>query len=148
MLLYNLIAVIPTIISITAADLNQRHQPFSLRLDEIILRLQARQRFIDKHTVTELNENIFSPTAWTASVVDLNTSRCGQEFSQLLNGMEQEEKWAIKIVDAWGKPLPSGLLTGNLYWMSNYDECVDKLYQPEDKSFVQQPFDSQYCKYL
>ncbi len=54
----------------------------------------------------------------------------------------------MKLIDAWGKSLPSGLLTGNTYLVGNYDECLDALYQIEDKSFLQQPFDSQYCKYL
>ena len=148
MLLYSLITTLSTIICIIATDSNQNHQPFSLRLDQIISSLIERQKFSGQHPITELDENLFSITAWTANVVNLNTSQCGQQFSALLNGTLQKEKWAMKLIDAWGKPLPSGLLTGNLYWMGNYAECMDDLYQVEDKSFLQQPFDSQYCKYI
>jgi len=96
--------------------------------------------FFHQHSITDLDENIFSPTTWAAAVTDLNTSRCGQELSDLLNGTRQKEKWTMKLIDAWSKPLPSGLLTGNLYWMGNYDECLDALYQIEDQFFPSTTF--------
>ncbi|CAF5177198.1 unnamed protein product, partial [Rotaria sp. Silwood1] len=53
--------------------------------------------------------------------------------------------WALKVLDAWGKPLPSGLLKGNTYWVGNYDECIQPMYSPNNKTFLSQPFDTQYC---
>ncbi len=146
--LYGLITVTFTLVCITSAKSNENYQPFSRRFDQVIFRVEEGQKFLHRHPITDLDENIFSPTTWAAGVADLNTSRCGQELADLLNGTQQKQKWAMKLIDAWGKPLPSGLLTGNLYWLGNYDECLDDLYQIEDKSFLQQPFDAQYCKYL
>ncbi|CAF3060708.1 unnamed protein product [Rotaria sp. Silwood2] len=51
----------------------------------------------------------------------------------------------MKVFDAWGKPLPSGLLKGNVFWLGNYDECINPLYQINNKSFVRQLIDTQYC---
>lgn len=76
------------------------------------------------------------------------TSKCEEEFRILVNASLQGEMWALKVLDAWGKPLPSGILTGNVYWIGNYDECVQQLYQPGTKSFIQQPFDTQHCTYF
>jgi hypothetical protein len=148
MLFYSLITVLFTIVCGISTESNENYQPFSQRFDQVIFRVEAQQKFLHRHPITDLDKNIFSPTAWAAGVADLNMSRCSQELADLLNGTQHKQKWAMKLIDAWGKPLPSGLLTGNLYWMGNYDECLDALYQTEDKSFLQQPFDSQYCKYL
>jgi hypothetical protein len=76
------------------------------------------------------------------------TSKCEEEFRILVNASLRREMWALKVLDAWGKPLPSGILKGNVYWTGNYDECVQQLYQPGKKSFVQQPFDTQHCTYF
>jgi len=72
---------------------------------------------------------------------------CEQDFQTIITGALQFETWALKVVDAWGKPLPSGLLRGNVYWTGNYDECVEQMYLPDNKSFVTQPFDTQHCTY-
>ncbi|CAF2710964.1 unnamed protein product [Rotaria sp. Silwood2] len=53
--------------------------------------------------------------------------------------------WALKVLDAWGKPLPSGLLKGNTYWVGDYDECIQPMYLPNNKTFLSQPFNTQYC---
>ena len=71
---------------------------------------------------------------------------CEFELQTLITAASRGELWAIKVFDAWGKPLPSGLLTGNLFSLGNYDECVDLLYQNDNRSFVSQPIDTQYCK--
>ena len=71
---------------------------------------------------------------------------CERDLNRLISAASRRELWALKVFDAWGKPLPSGLLKGNIFWLGNYDECVDQLYEIDNKSFVQQPFDTQYCK--
>jgi hypothetical protein len=76
------------------------------------------------------------------------TNVCEQDFGLFLRAVLKREMWAIKIFDAWGKPLPSGVLSGNVYWMGNYDECLQEMYLPNNKSFVSQPFNTQYCKYI
>ncbi|CAF1056631.1 unnamed protein product [Rotaria sordida] len=75
---------------------------------------------------------------------DLSTT-CERDLEILKTAAFQRQLWAMKVFDAWGKPLPSGLLNGNMYWIGNYDECINPLYQINNKSFVRQPIDTQYC---
>ena len=52
----------------------------------------------------------------------------------------------MKVLDAWGKPLPSGFLRGDIYWIGNYDECVQLMYNSTHKSFIPQPVNTQHCE--
>jgi hypothetical protein len=72
---------------------------------------------------------------------------CEQDFQPIIDGALQFDTWALKVVDAGGKLLLSGLLRGNLFWTGNYDECVEEMYLSDNKSFVPQPFDTQHCMY-
>jgi hypothetical protein len=64
----------------------------------------------------------------------------------LIEAATNRQLWALKVLDSWGKPLPSGLLKGNLYWSGDYDECIEPLYQYTNKSFLKQPFNTRYCE--
>jgi len=92
MSLYGLITVIFTIVCVISAESNENYQPFSLRFDQVIFRIEVGQKFLHRHPITDLDENIFSPTTWAAGVVDLNTSRCSQELADLLYGIQQKVK--------------------------------------------------------
>ncbi|CAF0747409.1 unnamed protein product [Adineta steineri] len=76
------------------------------------------------------------------------TNVCEQNFEIILQGVLKRDMWAMKILDAWGKPLPSGILSGHVHWMGNYDECLQQIYLPTNKSFVSQPINTQYCTLL
>jgi hypothetical protein len=89
---YGLITVIFTIVYVISAESNQNYQPFSLRLDQVIFQVEAGQKFLHQHPITDHDENIFSPTTWAAGVADLNTSRCVQELADLLNGTQQKKR--------------------------------------------------------
>lgn len=58
-----------------------------------------------------------------------------------------KETWPRKVLDAWGKPLPSSILKDNMYSVGDYDECVNPMYDPANKSFIYQPFDTQHCMF-
>ena len=73
------------------------------------------------------------------------TTQCDRDFALILEAVAKRDLWALKTIDAWGKPLPSGILKGNVFWIGNYDECLHPLYQSTNKSFLSQPFDTQYC---
>ncbi|CAF1071940.1 unnamed protein product [Rotaria sordida] len=73
------------------------------------------------------------------------TTQCEQDFLILVEAALSRDLWALKLFDSWGKPLPSGVLKGNMLWTGNYDECLDSLYQPANKTFLSQPFVGQYC---
>ncbi|CAF1070859.1 unnamed protein product [Rotaria sordida] len=70
---------------------------------------------------------------------------CDQDFVELIEAAIRQDRWALKVFDSWGKPLPSGLLVGNFFWIGNYDECIQPIYSPESKTFVKQPFDTLHC---
>ena len=74
------------------------------------------------------------------------TDSCERDLINLVQSASEHQLWALKILDSWGKPLPSGLLKGNLLWTGNYDECLNPLYQYENKSFLSQPLETKYCK--
>lgn len=76
----------------------------------------------------------------------LDATTCGRDLEIFINASLANELWALKTFDSWGKPLPSGILKGNLLWLGNYEECVDGLYQENNRSYVKQPIDTQYCK--
>ncbi|CAF1100702.1 unnamed protein product, partial [Rotaria magnacalcarata] len=73
------------------------------------------------------------------------SAACERDLEILISAASQRQLWALKVLDAWGKPLPSGLLKGNIFWLGNYDECLNPLYQINNKSFLQQPINTQYC---
>jgi hypothetical protein len=80
-----------------------------------------------------------------AALPNNQSTGCEHDLEILINATVKRELWALKVFDAWGKPLPSGLLNGNIFWIGNYDECVNPLYQENNRSFVRQPIDTQYC---
>ena len=124
-----------------------KYQPIPLRLDLAIARFNQYQHF---KLVDILNHvpYVMTPTQISARISSLDSNQttiCEQELGVIVEAALRNELWALKILDAWGKPLPSGILKGNLYWVGNYDECLQQLYLPGNKSFVEQPIDTQYC---
>lgn len=93
--------------------------------------------YLDYNLIPEQMSSLFSSN---------ETNTCEKDFELIFQAAMKREMWAIKIIDAWGKPLPSGVLSGNVYWVGNYDECLQEMYVPNNKSFISQPFDTQYCK--
>jgi hypothetical protein len=85
-------------------------------------------------------------SSYVSSLSDNKTTQCEQDFEIILEAVLKRETWAMKVFDSWGKPLPSGVLKGNIYWTGSYDECIQPMYLPNNKTFVKQPFDTQYCK--
>ncbi|XP_016950512.1 nose resistant to fluoxetine protein 6 [Drosophila biarmipes] len=49
---------------------------------------------------------------------------CLSDLSALMAGLQSGQYWALKMFDAWGS-IPSGLLTGNMYDLGNFDECLN-----------------------
>jgi hypothetical protein len=88
-------------------------------------------------------QNIFKSISYSS--VSNQTDQCQKDFQLMILAASQRQQWALKILDAWGKPLPSGILKGNLFWTGNYDECLQELYLANNKSFLAQPFNAQYC---
>ncbi|XP_013400860.1 O-acyltransferase like protein-like [Lingula anatina] len=51
------------------------------------------------------------------------SSECYEDAFLFLQGLQRGEPWALKLLDAMGKP-ETGIYQGNLMWMGFYDECV------------------------
>ncbi|CAF3744244.1 unnamed protein product [Rotaria sp. Silwood1] len=120
-----------------------------LRFDAIIQRLRG----FYQHYPDIVNDLVNTPIATIRSELLLanisfsnnQSTACERDLEILITAAVQRQLWAMKVFDAWGKPLPSGLLKGNMFWIGNYDECINPLYQINNKSFVRQPIDTQYC---
>jgi hypothetical protein len=124
-----------------------KYQMIPLRLDLAITKFVQYQYFTPVNILNDVPYTITlaQMSARMSSISSNQTTICEQEFGVIIEAALRRDMWALKVIDAWGKPLPSGILKGNLYWTGNYDECLQELYLPENKSFVQQPFDTQYC---
>ncbi|EDV53996.1 nose resistant to fluoxetine protein 6 [Drosophila erecta] len=48
---------------------------------------------------------------------------CLSDLTALIAGLSNGQYWALKMFDSWGSK-PSGLLTGNMYDLGNFDECL------------------------
>ena len=116
-----------------------------LRFDLLIDRLRQYHRY----NYADLLED--ASTFAIDSVLSLpknnQTTQCERDFELLLQAAAKRDLWALKTIDAWGKPLPSGVLKGNTFWIGNYDECLQPLYQTNNKTYLSQPFETQYCEF-
>jgi len=126
-------------------------QIIPFRLDSAIEQLRQQQRYtrLDLNNYADYNLTPKQMRERMSLFLSSNkTNTCEQDFEMILQAALNRDMWAIKVIDAWGKPLPSGILSGNTYWVGNYDECLQDLYVPDNKSFVSQPFNTQYCMYI
>ncbi len=128
---------------------NIQCQMFSIEFNSIINRIRYYQnskidQFVDfDYTITR--DRMFD---YLTSVSNKQISICEEDFQSIINDALRDQIWALKVIDAWGKPLPSGILKGNIYWTGNYDQCIQQLYLPDTKSFVIQPINTQYCMFI
>ena len=142
MLFYLLLISIPNIICF------QDYQTIPLRYDSALNHLKQYRHFNFKNLLDDISSYSLSPEKFFShrSFVSNNqTTQCERDVEIIIEALAKRETWAMKIVDAWGKPLPSGILKGNLYWVGDYDECLKPLYLPTNKTFVPQPVETQYC---
>ncbi|XP_017001505.2 nose resistant to fluoxetine protein 6 [Drosophila takahashii] len=49
---------------------------------------------------------------------------CLSDMSKFMLALQSGQYWALKMIDAWGS-IPSGLFTGNVYDLGNFDECIN-----------------------
>ncbi|CAF1487135.1 unnamed protein product [Rotaria sordida] len=128
--------------------LNTNAQIIPLRFDLVIDRLLRYENFSSTNLINNVDYNL-TPEQMLQSMSSVlsnnNSNPCEQDFDLILRSAMKQETWAMKVVDAWGKPLPSGILKGNVYWVGNYDECINPMYDISKKIFISQPFDTQYC---
>ena len=115
------------------------------RFDLLIGRLRQYQHSDFAHLLDDAST--FAIDSVSSLPSNNQTTQCERDFQLILEAVTKRDLWALKTIDAWGKPLPSGILKGNVFWIGNYDECLHPLYQSTNKSFLSQPFDTQYCEF-
>ncbi|XP_021346852.1 nose resistant to fluoxetine protein 6-like isoform X1 [Mizuhopecten yessoensis] len=65
---------------------------------------------------------------------------CSAALDVLVVEVKEQKTWALKMIDAWGKP-PSGILTGNTHMRGSFDQCL--AVQPEIEKGT--PFATTFC---
>jgi hypothetical protein len=125
------------------------YQTIPLRYEAAINHLKQFQQsnlidLLDRSSTYSITSNKIS--SYISLVSNNQTTECERDFDISVQALLKRETWAMKVFDAWGKPLPSGVLKGNVYWVGSYDECLQPMYLMNNKTFVAQPFDTQYCK--
>jgi hypothetical protein len=145
MLFLLLLFLIPNIIC------HQDYQTIPLRYEAAINYLKQVQHsnFIDLlNDVPTYSITSNKISSFSSLFADNTTTECERDFEILVEAATKRDIWALKIFDAWGKPLPSGALKGNVYWVGDYDECLHPMYLTNNKTFVSQPFETQHCELI
>ncbi|XP_017046357.1 nose resistant to fluoxetine protein 6 [Drosophila ficusphila] len=50
--------------------------------------------------------------------------QCLSDMAQFMLAFTSGQYWALKMIDSWGT-IPSGIFTGNVYDLGNFDECIN-----------------------
>ncbi|XP_031636343.1 nose resistant to fluoxetine protein 6-like isoform X2 [Contarinia nasturtii] len=58
------------------------------------------------------------------SLNNFKNKKCLIELEAIQNGLITRERWALQIVDSWGK-LPSGIFSGNTHDFGSYFQCLE-----------------------
>jgi hypothetical protein len=137
-----LLFLIPNIIC------HQDYQTIPLRYEAAINYLQQLQHsnFIDLVDDVSTYSITSDKISSYISLFSNNETQCERDFDLIVQALLKREMWALKVIDAWGKPLPSSILKGNIYWVGDYDECLHPMYLISNKTFLSQPLDTKYCE--
>ncbi|CAF1432064.1 unnamed protein product, partial [Adineta steineri] len=136
------------LLSISSVVCHREYQTIPLRHDAAI-------NYVIQHQHSNFTSLLDDISTYTIALNEISSyislfsnnevTQCEQDFEIILQAILKRDTWALKVFDAWGKPLPSGILKGNTYWVGSYDECLQPMYLPTNKSFISQPFDTQHC---
>jgi hypothetical protein len=140
MLFLLLLILIPTIVC------REGYQTIPLRYDAAINHLKQYQDYNPIDLLADASRYRITLDEMSSLFASNATTQCERDIELLLEAASRRDMWAIKILDAWGKPLPSGVLKGNIYWVGDYDECLNPMYLTNNKTFLSQPFDTHYCE--
>jgi hypothetical protein len=145
MLFLLLLVLVPNILC------HQDYQTVPLRYEAAINSLKQLQHtnfvaLLDDVSTYSITSDKLS--SYRSLMANNQTTQCERDFNVSVEAFLKRDTWALKTFDAWGKPIPSGILKGNTYWVGDYDECLHPMYVTNNKTFVSQPFDTQYCEYI
>ncbi|XP_016994503.2 nose resistant to fluoxetine protein 6-like [Drosophila takahashii] len=69
---------------------------------------------------------------------------CLDDLAALTAGLQRFQMWALKMMDSWGST-PSGQLTGNLYDLGNFDECLNIRKEISKEGSPNRTIQGKYC---
>ncbi|XP_076348311.1 uncharacterized protein LOC143245946 [Tachypleus tridentatus] len=106
----------------------------------------SRPRWVDvEHIVKDVINSIMKhllPTMLRITSKVHISSPCLSRLLKMVVSVRQLESWAIKMVDASGKPF-SGLLEGTLTDFGSYEECLNIIVESENPN--SEPLRGKYC---
>jgi hypothetical protein len=99
------------------------------------------------HARANISNHLPTITLTLPSIVPLiiNDTICRDDVRRLTKSFLQREKWALKVMDAWGTKPPAGILEGSHLWLGSYDECIHPFYLANNRSYAVQPYSTRYC---
>lgn len=86
------------------------------------------------------NENGAQRVINQINLITHNDTLCKSQFTEIIVSVLSGQMWAIKMLDAWGK-LPAGILTGNIWELGQFDQCMKVEQNMTDTSLMK----GQYC---
>ncbi|KAL5012556.1 hypothetical protein ScPMuIL_011107 [Solemya velum] len=88
-------------------------------------------------------------TNWASVDISRNehnvSEQCFNDTRTLLTAISKRELWALRMVDAMGKP-SSGIFDGNVQWLGEYDECLRVKSEQQEDITPATVFHGKYCK--
>ncbi|CAF1044534.1 unnamed protein product [Rotaria sp. Silwood1] len=119
-------------------------KPLSLSFINIIPSIIANGRFVKENIIqTDAVLHPILPSINVDLILNANGSNCSRDIQLLFHDLINQQTWALKTFDAWGK-LPSGLMQGNIFWIGSVYECQHYLRGLND-SIIKQPFKTRTC---
>ncbi|EDV44675.1 uncharacterized protein Dana_GF20203 [Drosophila ananassae] len=77
--------------------------------------------YYENFTASDLLQEIFGKR--DSRLPTQEDAQCIADIALISRDLMATKLWALKVIDSWGF-LPSGILTGNLIDLGNYDECL------------------------
>ncbi|GFY45077.1 nose resistant to fluoxetine protein 6 [Trichonephila inaurata madagascariensis] len=95
----------------------------------------------DIFPLKDILEDYANPNLFIDALLQPATNKCSDDLTYLQKNTSV--LWTMKMLDSYGKP-GSGILSGNIKWLGDYDECVEVYVPPEFNSSLGD-FQGRYC---
>ncbi|GFR30456.1 nose resistant to fluoxetine protein 6 [Trichonephila clavata] len=89
----------------------------------------------------DILKDYVNPNVFIEALLQPATNKCSEDLTYLQRNTSI--LWTMKMLDSYGKP-GSGILSGNIKWLGDYDECVGVYVPPQENSSLGD-FQGRYC---
>ncbi|XP_078593512.1 nose resistant to fluoxetine protein 6-like [Branchiostoma floridae x Branchiostoma japonicum] len=87
-------------------------------------KVHFQQKLADTGTIRDVSTVNWTDVSIPAQPTANISQQCQKDVAQYNTDLSQGKMYALKMLDAGGKP-PSGILSGNLIWAGSYSQCVN-----------------------